>query len=373
MAGRTGGGSSGASGGRAVGGTSFGGTGASGGVSGVGGSFAGSIGCFAAGTRIATPSGTTAIEQLALGDLVLAYDEITGRVVERPVTATFVHTDHPVGALPLSNGRVLRVTANHPIYLPDQHRYTDAGELAGDDRLLALTASTQTSSLIAGAFDASAVGAVTVYNITVAGEHNYFAEGVLVHNKSGAGGTGPCDPVTYSALCVPARECIDPHRPSPEYIGLNQSAEPDAGPDAGVESGARTSTDAGVEFYDNAATPVCFGGSVPPNPTYLAFDIRYPRNATPAVAIYTGNTPCEGSHVGEAWLVQDPPPANVWTTQCVRVAQVYYNHLTLVGANGGTEVRNPRFASGCACPRRLVRRTTCGPIGNENGGCEPHY
>ena len=91
-----------------------------------------------------------------------------------------------MGALPLSDGSVLRVTANHPIYLPDQQRYADAGELAGDERLLTLTASTQTSSVISGAFQASAADPVTVYNITVAGEHNYFAEGVLVHNKSGA-------------------------------------------------------------------------------------------------------------------------------------------------------------------------------------------
>ena len=112
---------------------------------------------------------------------MLAYDESAGRVVPRPVTATFVHPDHPVGVLPLSDGRVLRITANHPIYLPDRQRYADAAELKGDERLLSLSASTQTSSLIAGAFEASAADAVTVYNITVDGEHNYFAEGVLVH------------------------------------------------------------------------------------------------------------------------------------------------------------------------------------------------
>src|SRR6185503_17667173 len=101
---------------------------------GVGGTvgFAGSFGCFVAGTRIATPSGTLSIEELRIGDLVLAYDEQTGLVVPRPVTATFVHPDHPIGALPLSDGRVLRVTPNHPVYLPDQQRYADAGELAGD-------------------------------------------------------------------------------------------------------------------------------------------------------------------------------------------------------------------------------------------------
>jgi hypothetical protein len=91
-----------------VGGTSSGGAvgSSAGGVGGTLG-YGGSFGCFVAGTPIATPSGAVAIEELRLGDLVLAYDERTGHVIPRPVTATFVHPDHAVGALPLSDGRVL--------------------------------------------------------------------------------------------------------------------------------------------------------------------------------------------------------------------------------------------------------------------------
>lgn len=43
--------------------------------------------CFGAGTRIATPDGEVAIERLQVGQLVLAFDEPSGAVVQSPVTA----------------------------------------------------------------------------------------------------------------------------------------------------------------------------------------------------------------------------------------------------------------------------------------------
>jgi hypothetical protein len=398
-----------ASGGRGAGGgdggTSTGGAvGHSGG--GVGGTFGigGTFGCFVAGTQIATPAGTRPIETLRLGDIVLAYDEHAGRVVPRPVTATFVHPDHPVGTLPLSDGRVLRITSNHPIYLPDQQRYADAGELKGDERLLTLTASTQTSSLIAGAFQASATEPVTVYNITVEGEHNYFAEGVLVHNKSiaggtGAGGTGAVGPdgacipaslkdaVCYAFACLP-----DLVWPTSEYVRLNQIAGADGGAaDAGpVDSGTADATplteggpadaapvsressiDTGITPSSNIGWPVCIGKGLP-DPAFLAFDVINARGAQPVVGLYSGTRGCSGgAQVGEVWLQNhQPPPLNVETSQCIRVPQPISGNLTLAGLNPGTHVRNARFVSGCACVRQLTVNTSCGYQGGPTGVCE---
>jgi hypothetical protein len=404
-----------ASGGRGAGGgdggTSTGGAvghsgGGVGGTQGVGGTFgiAGTFGCFVAGTQIATPSGTRAIEELRLGDVVLAYDEHAGRVVPRPVTATFVHPDHPVGALPLSDGRVLRVTSNHPIYLPDQQLYADAGELTGDERLLTLTASTQTSSLIAGAFQASATEAATVYNITVAGEHNYFAEGVLVHNKSIAAGTGAgggtgggpseggaCVPATLSGACY-AFACLDPVWPTSEYVTLNQAAgsgggSADAGPvdsgaadaappaDAGPVDAAPVSResgaipDSGLTPSANLGWPVCNGRGVP-NPAYLAFDVWAGPSGPPVVGISSGAV-CSGAEIGEVWFQNDrPPPPNTETTQCIRLPQPVTGNLTLWAINGNTHVRNARFVSGCECARRLTVNTSCGYLGGPSGVCE---
>jgi hypothetical protein len=390
------GGASGDAGVGSVGGTNFGGSaGYSGG--GVGGTFgiAGSYGCFVAGTQIATPSGTRAIEELKLGDVVLAYDEHAGRVVPRPVSATFVHPDHPVGSLPLSDGRVLRVTSNHPIYLPDQQRYADAGELRGDERLLTLAASTQTSSLIAGGFQASTADPVTVYNITVEGEHNYFADGVLVHNKSGAAGVGPggtggaCIPAPLqNTACYPIA-CPDIVWPTFEHVGLNQppGGIPEAGPaDSGTADGAAVidggpadaapanresgPLDTGITPSSSMGMPVCLGRGLP-NPAFLAFDVVNTLGAQPVIGLYSGDLFCSGTQIGEVWL-QDhqPPPLYIETSQCLRVPQPTSRHLTLAGLNPGTHVRNARFVASCACVRRLVVSTSCGYQGGPAGFCD---
>jgi len=388
----------GAVGGTTFGGTNFGGTGAggtgtggavgfaNGGLSGVGGTwgsggssgggfggtvgFGGNIGCFVAGTPIATPSGTRPIEELRLGDLVLAYDERAGRVVERPVTATFTHPDQPVGALPLSDGRVLRVTANHPIYLPDQQRYADAGALTRDERLLTLSATAQTSSLIAGPFQVTTADSVTVYNITVAGEHNYFAEGVLVHNKTDGG----CVPSWFSGLCSQISGCLDPTRPTSEYVRLNQVVgAPDAGPGPSDAGPVETIDAAPGTTTRSTGAAICSGSSVPPDPSYLAFDIMNKLGDTPAVGIYenSNGAQCQGNQLGEIWFNDiSPPPRNTTTSQCISVPPRFMAQLTLAALNAGTEISNPRFVARCDCPRRMVYRTTCGLPADVSGACE---
>jgi hypothetical protein len=378
------------------GGTHFAGTGSGGAVGFSGGGFGGTYGnagsggggvggtdgpdsCFAAGTPIATPSGMRPIEELRLGDLVLAYDEHAARVVARPITATFVHPDRPVGSLRLSDGRVLRVTPNHPMYLPDQRRYATVGELTGDERLLSLSASAQTSSLIAGAFQASTADSVTVYNITVAGEHNYFAQGVLVHNKTDGG----CRPAAFpGGICSAISGCLDRMRPTNEWVGLNQVVGlTDAGRfDAGSSDSGPSEAGPG-EVDAQHGTPIrsigaaiCSGGSVPPDSSYLAFDVVNTLGIAPRVGIYANSsgTPCSGSQIGEVGFDDIlPPPLYAKTTQCLPVPRQLLAQLTLSGLSAGTEISNPRFVAGCDCPRSTVLRTECRPPSDISGACLP--
>ncbi|MEY2759834.1 MAG: hypothetical protein RIR33_3612 [Pseudomonadota bacterium] len=44
-------------------------------------------GCLVAGTLVVTPTGTRPIEEIAVGDLVLSWEEETGRIEMRPVTS----------------------------------------------------------------------------------------------------------------------------------------------------------------------------------------------------------------------------------------------------------------------------------------------
>ena len=140
--------------------------------------------CFAAGTPIATPTGDVAIEDLRVGQAVYAYDTATGRVVSSSVTRLWRHVDRPYGTLQLGSGSPLHVTDNHPVYRVNDGSYVAAGQLAVGDTLMYLELSQSPKPLALPTSWEPVSRRGTVYNITVAGHHNYFAAGVLVHNKS---------------------------------------------------------------------------------------------------------------------------------------------------------------------------------------------
>jgi len=146
--------------------------------------------CFHAGTRIATDTGTRPIEQLEPGDSVLGFDERAERIVVERVMHKSARANAPLVRVGLLGGRELRATAEHPFYVPSIPGYVSLGRLRFDQPLLTLEAATSMVGL--GLVDAALPTATsfasappeTVYNLTVSGTHNYFAEGVLVHNKS---------------------------------------------------------------------------------------------------------------------------------------------------------------------------------------------
>ena len=140
--------------------------------------------CFAAGTLVATPDGSRAIESLGPGDLVLGADPTTdARVAEpRRVLATKVTADRPLLALTISvdsREETLAVTAEHPfLTLTPRPVWQGAGWLVpgthlaiehGDAVVVSVERPQQRS---------------VVFNLEVEGVHTYFV-GVaraLVHN-----------------------------------------------------------------------------------------------------------------------------------------------------------------------------------------------
>lgn len=161
--------------------------------------------CFAAGTLIDTPVGPRPIESLREGDVVWSYDLRTRQRIAAPISRTFVHRNALVRDLRLAGGSTLRVTDEHPFYVPGEGRYVPASELSVGVEL---------ASLDAGSLSETPVGSLseqrrrtTVYNIEVAGFHNYFAAGVLVHNKSL---WQPPPDAGIGATCEPdAERCFD--------------------------------------------------------------------------------------------------------------------------------------------------------------------
>jgi RHS repeat-associated protein len=142
-------------------------------------------GCFVAGTQVAMADGTSkAIDEIRVGDVVLAFDESTRKVVPSPVRHVFVHERWRDQATTLLvNGR-LRATVNHRFYVNGTWKRADA--LRPGDWLFRLgdegAGASPTLAPEAAATLEPLPGVETVYNLEVATYHTYFAERILVHN-----------------------------------------------------------------------------------------------------------------------------------------------------------------------------------------------
>ncbi|MHC4140319.1 MAG: Hint domain-containing protein [Planctomycetota bacterium] len=130
--------------------------------------------CVLAGTRIATPAGPRAVESLGVGDEVWSWSDDKGLVRGR-VTATLVAKGAAHRAIHLDDRRVLRVTAVHPVHTPDG--FLPAELIRRGDRL-------RTKSGWARVTAVEVIrGEVQVHDLTVGPHANFFANGIVVHNK----------------------------------------------------------------------------------------------------------------------------------------------------------------------------------------------
>lgn len=144
-------------------------------------------GCFPAGTKVKTINGDVDIENIKVGDMVLAFNDI--KMSFKPVTETFKHAyNEIVDRLKIVNykGGVLTATGNHYIATPSkQNDETDKGFARvdqlefGDIIYLSDGIEVEVLSLDEGQeFD-------FVYNFEVDDYHTYIADGIRVHNGGG--------------------------------------------------------------------------------------------------------------------------------------------------------------------------------------------
>jgi len=156
-------------------------------------------GCFASGTHILTPNGDRTIEQLQMGDRVLGLNlehqqlepESIGEIQVVDAPDYYVIND------------IITVTGSHPFYVQTETglKLTRADALSVGDQLVGNVepnpmAGTPVKSIH------HHQEPITVYNlISVTPHHNFYAEGVLVHNKGG-GGTATAAATTAAALVV---------------------------------------------------------------------------------------------------------------------------------------------------------------------------
>ncbi|MGP4112295.1 polymorphic toxin-type HINT domain-containing protein [Streptomyces sp. 4N509B] len=153
---------------------------------------------FIPGTHVLMADGTTKpIEDVQIGDQVLATNPETGETTPRTVTAelTGTGTKHLTTlTITTDDGEpaTLTSTTEHPYWSPTHQTWLDAQDLQPGDHLT--TPNGTTASIAAARTEALHS---TVHNLTIADEHTYYVLAgltpVLVHNSGGCSRVGSVD------------------------------------------------------------------------------------------------------------------------------------------------------------------------------------
>jgi len=145
--------------------------------------------CFVAGTQVRTDRGLIPIEEIEVGDLVWAGDEVTGYEGLRPIAQVFITEGSAILDLEVVNDagarETLGTTGEHPFYVEARgfvpaHRLEPGDRIvATDDEVLTIASSTWRATTD------------RVFNLEVEDFHTYFVgeSGAWVHNNSGCGPT----------------------------------------------------------------------------------------------------------------------------------------------------------------------------------------
>lgn len=139
--------------------------------------------CFVAGTLIRTPDAQVPIESMRIGDTALVWDITEGEIVESVVTDTFVHQGRSTLVAHFEDGTVVEATPEHPFYADGD--WIELRSLAPGAQVLTVNGRTAFTG-----FSAAHAGR-EVFNLHMEHpDHNYFAAGLLVHNKLAMQGGG---------------------------------------------------------------------------------------------------------------------------------------------------------------------------------------
>ncbi|MDZ8070038.1 MAG: putative Ig domain-containing protein [Nostoc sp. DedQUE08] len=134
--------------------------------------------CFVAGTEILTTEGIKNIEDIKVGDWVIADDPTTpGEIEARQVTDTFVRKTTALVDLYV-DGEVISTTGEHPFWTPDK------GWVEAKDLQVGSLLQTEDGRIIDVDRIEKREGQFEVYNFSVEEFHTYYVSelGILVHN-----------------------------------------------------------------------------------------------------------------------------------------------------------------------------------------------
>lgn len=136
--------------------------------------------CFISGTKVWTPDGTKNIEDIEIGDTILAWNDLTEEVIETKVLNTIAEVVTSVYRISVGKD-TLEVTGKHRMYLPSEERYEAVENLTAGDELLDVNGNTVRIKAIG-----QTEGVYEVHNIEVDTYSNYFVgeRGLLSYNMN---------------------------------------------------------------------------------------------------------------------------------------------------------------------------------------------
>lgn len=138
-------------------------------------------GCFAAGTSVLMANGAEKpIETIQIGDKIASFNELTQSASQGVVMKTHRHPPARIVRLKLANGRILRVTREHRLFVEGRWIRVEALE-PGRQCLCAMDEGLCLSAVPIVSIEPEEK-TEEVYNLSVLDHHTYFAEGTVVHN-----------------------------------------------------------------------------------------------------------------------------------------------------------------------------------------------
>jgi len=144
------------------------------------------LSCFVAGTRVLTDRGPRAIETLQAGDQVWAWNTSQGTPILRTVAQIIRGESTETYHLQAGEQVIRGVTAEHPFWVPQSGQWKTVADLETGMDVLGWLGQHEAKALPIAHLERTRHAQPTpVFTLSVEGpEHNFFAEGVLVHNKS---------------------------------------------------------------------------------------------------------------------------------------------------------------------------------------------
>ncbi|TYA11737.1 hypothetical protein FRY98_18785 [Paenibacillus faecis] len=138
--------------------------------------------CFVGGTKVLTDEGEKPIEEIEVGDKVLAKDDVTGEQAYKVVTA--LHRNEKDTTYKLSVGsQIIETTDNHPFWVDGKGWVLAVDLKVGDELVQSNEKHLKIDNIEIVHHDEK----VKVYNFTVVDFHTYFVSdlGIWVHNIGG--------------------------------------------------------------------------------------------------------------------------------------------------------------------------------------------